>query len=88
MRHRPESVVSRRATEPPSHAIGTTVKAEPPIGYEDLTVRPRPGPTRAGDGHLVRNETSQPAQDISVITAPVEGAFRTELPAPNPNCGF
>ena len=41
-----------------------------------------------GDGHLVRNETSQPAQDISVITAPVGGAFRTELPAPNPNCGF
>ena len=41
-----------------------------------------------GDGHLVRNETDQPAQDISVITAPVGGAFRTELPAPNPNCGF
>ena len=41
-----------------------------------------------GDGHFVRNETSQPAQDISVITAPVGGAFRTELPAPNPNCGF
>jgi quercetin dioxygenase-like cupin family protein len=41
-----------------------------------------------GDGHFVRNETSQPAQDISVITAPVGGPFRTELPAPNPNCGF
>jgi len=41
-----------------------------------------------GDGHIVRNETSQPAQDISVITAPVGGAFRTELPAPNPYCGF
>ena len=41
-----------------------------------------------GDGHIVRNETNQPAQDISVITAPVGGAFRTELPAPNPNCGF
>jgi hypothetical protein len=41
-----------------------------------------------GDGHVVRNETDQPAQDISVITAPVGGAFRTNLPAPNPNCGF
>jgi hypothetical protein len=41
-----------------------------------------------GSGHYVRNETAQPAQDISVIFAPVGGAFRTELPAPNPNCGF
>jgi hypothetical protein len=41
-----------------------------------------------GGGHVVRNETGDPAQDISVITAPVGGAFRTNLPAPNPNCGF
>jgi quercetin dioxygenase-like cupin family protein len=41
-----------------------------------------------GSGHVVRNETDAPAQDISVITAPVEGAFRTNLPAPNPYCGF
>lgn len=41
-----------------------------------------------GGGHVVRNETGEPAQDISVITAPVGGAFRTNLPAPNPNCGF
>jgi tellurite resistance-related uncharacterized protein len=41
-----------------------------------------------GDGHVVRNETDQPAQDISVITAPVGGAFRTNLAAPNPYCGF
>jgi quercetin dioxygenase-like cupin family protein len=41
-----------------------------------------------GDGHVVRNETDQPAQDISVITAPVGGVFRTNLSAPNPNCGF
>ncbi len=40
-------------------------------------------------GHVVRNETDQPAQDISVITAPVGGVFRTNLPAnANPNCGF
>ena len=42
----------------------------------------------SGRGHIGRNETDQPAQDISVITAPVGGAFRSELPAPNPNCGF
>ena len=42
-----------------------------------------------GRGHVVRNETDQPAQDISVITAPVGGVFRTNLPAnANPNCGF
>jgi hypothetical protein len=41
-----------------------------------------------GHGHMVRNESGQLAQDISVIIAPVGGAFRTELPAPNPYCGF
>jgi hypothetical protein len=41
-----------------------------------------------GRGHMVRNESGQPAQDVSVIIAPVGGAFRTELPAPNPYCGF
>jgi quercetin dioxygenase-like cupin family protein len=41
-----------------------------------------------GSGHVVRNETDAPAQDISVITAPVEGTFRMNLPAPNPYCGF
>lgn len=41
-----------------------------------------------GAGHLVRNESGAPAQDVSVIIAPVGGAFRGELPAPNPNCGF
>ncbi len=41
-----------------------------------------------GRGHVVRNETDQPAQDMSVITAPVGGPFRTDLDAPNPACGF
>jgi len=41
-----------------------------------------------GVGHMVRNESGEPAQDVSVIIAPVGGAFRTELPAPNPYCGF
>jgi RNA polymerase sigma-70 factor, ECF subfamily len=42
----------------------------------------------AGHGHIGRNETAQPAVDISVIMAPVGAAFRAEVPAPNPNCGF
>jgi quercetin dioxygenase-like cupin family protein len=41
-----------------------------------------------GHGHIGRNETDQPAQDVSVIVAPVGGAFRGELPAPDPHCGF
>jgi quercetin dioxygenase-like cupin family protein len=40
-----------------------------------------------GVGHVVRNETDEPAQDISVITAPVAGVFRTNLPA-GPHCAF
>jgi len=42
----------------------------------------------SGDGHVGRNETGQPASDISVILAPVGGAFRAELPAPGPFCNF
>jgi Cupin domain len=41
-----------------------------------------------GRGHIVRNESGQPAQDVSVIVAPVGGAFRGELSAPGPHCGF
>jgi len=41
-----------------------------------------------GRGHIVRNETNAEAVDISVIMAPVGGAFRSELAAPNPYCGF
>jgi hypothetical protein len=41
-----------------------------------------------GFGHIVRNESGQPAQDVSVIIAPVGGAFRGELDAPSPYCGF
>jgi hypothetical protein len=37
---------------------------------------------------VVRTLSGQPAQDISVITALVGGAFRTNLDAPNPCCGF
>lgn len=41
-----------------------------------------------GRGHVVRNETGQPAQDMTVIIAPVGGAFRGELDAPGPHCDF
>jgi hypothetical protein len=42
----------------------------------------------SGKGHLGRNESGAPAVDISVIMAPVGAPFRSELDAPNPNCGF
>lgn len=41
-----------------------------------------------GRGHVGRNETGQPARDVTVILAPVNLPFRDELPAPNPYCGF
>jgi Cupin domain len=42
-----------------------------------------------GRGHMVRNESGRPAQDVSVIIAPPAPAlFRGELDAPNPDCGF
>ena len=41
-----------------------------------------------GRGHIVRNESGQTAQDVSLIIAPVGGAFRGELDAPSPYCGF
>jgi hypothetical protein len=41
-----------------------------------------------GRGHIVRNESGETAQDVSVIIAPVGGAFRGELDAPGPYCGF
>jgi hypothetical protein len=42
----------------------------------------------SGRGHVGRNETGQPAQDVSVIIAPVGGSFRGELDAPGPYCDF
>ena len=41
-----------------------------------------------GRGHIARNESDEPAEDTSVIIAPVGGSFRGELDAPAPNCGF
>jgi quercetin dioxygenase-like cupin family protein len=39
-----------------------------------------------GSGHIVRNLSGAPAQDISVITAPVGGAFRTNIDPPAVSC--
>jgi quercetin dioxygenase-like cupin family protein len=41
-----------------------------------------------GHGHIGRNETDEPAQDVTVIVAPPGEAFRGELDAPSPYCGF
>ena len=61
--------------------------------YDDPTCTPHvvtkgEGFVDDGRGHMVRNESAAPAQDVSVIIAPTGGAFRGELDAPNPNCGF
>jgi Cupin domain len=62
--------------------------------YDDPTCTPHVvtkgnGFVDDGRGHMVRNESGQPAQDYSVIIAPPAPAlFRGELDAPNPNCGF
>lgn len=61
--------------------------------YDDPTCTPvvvkaGEGYVDTGRGHIGRNETDQPAADVTVIIAPVGGAFRGELDAPGPNCDF
>ena len=61
--------------------------------YDDPTCTPivvkaGGGYVDTGRGHMARNETNVPAKDTTVIIAPVGGAFRGELDAPAPNCGF
>lgn len=61
--------------------------------YDDPTCTPTvvtagQGYVDSGHGHIGRNETGLPAVDVSVIMAPVAGAFRQELAAPGPYCGF
>jgi hypothetical protein len=60
----------------------------PHVVSADPNVSPDNAFVDDGRGHMVRNESGQPAQDTSVIIAPTGGAFRGELDAPNPNCGF
>jgi hypothetical protein len=61
--------------------------------YDDPTCSPHivtagGGYVDTGRGHIAVNETAQPAQDISVILAPVGLPFRSELAAPGPYCAF
>ena len=61
--------------------------------YDDPTCTPHvvmagQGYVDTGHGHIGRNETSEPAQDVSVIIAPEGEAFRGELDAPGPFCDF
>lgn len=61
--------------------------------YDDPTCTPNvvsagEGYVDSGQGHIGINHTSEPAVDVSVILAPVGAAFRTELDAPGPHCGF
>lgn len=61
--------------------------------YDDPTCTPTvvsagEGYVDSGHGHIGRNETGQPAVDISVIMAPVATPFRQELSAPGPHCAF
>ena len=53
-----------------------------------LVVTTGQGYVDTGHGHIGRNESGAPARDITVITAPVGGGFRSELPAPGPHCAF
>lgn len=43
-----------------------------------------------GHGHVVRNESGEPAQDVSIITAAADESvpFRSNLPNPGPYCPF
>jgi hypothetical protein len=61
--------------------------------YADPTCTPTrvsagEGYVDSGHGHIGRNESGHPAVDVSVIMAPVGSAFRSELTAPGPYCGF
>lgn len=53
-----------------------------------IVVGPGGGYVDDGRGHIARNEGDVTAVDVSVIMAPVGAAFRSELDAPNPYCGF
>lgn len=61
--------------------------------YDDPTCTPTVvtaghGYLDTGHGHIARNETGEPARDVTVIFAPVALPFRDELPEPGPHCPF
>ena len=52
-----------------------------------ILLTPGKGYVDTGAGHMVVNESGQPATDISVIMAPADGGpFRGELDPPNADC--
>lgn len=63
----------------------------PHVVSADPAVSPNNAFVDDGRGHIVRNLSGAPAQDVSVIIAPVRGAFRSDPPefnAGHPGCGF
>jgi hypothetical protein len=60
----------------------------PHVVSADKSVSPTNTYVDDGDGHVGRNETGEPAEDISIITAPVGGPFRTNLPQEGSSCSF
>ncbi len=78
----------------PGPAFITVVQGEVTFyEYDDPTCTPKvvragEGYLDTGHGHIGRNESGEPARDITVILAPVAGSFRDELPAPGPFCPF
>ena len=81
-------------THPGPVLINVTVGTVTFYDADDPTCTPHPvspgqGYVDNGHGHIGINESGAPAQDISVILAPVGQPFRTDLPAgTNPACPF
>jgi hypothetical protein len=100
----PIDVVVRQHTYAPGGSTGWHAHPYPVLvtvkegtltfyAYDDPTCTPTvvsagQGYVDNGRGHIARNEGAVAAVDVSVIMAPVGGAFRTELDAPNAFCGF
>lgn len=100
----PTDIVVRKHTYAPGSSTGwhthpgpvfiTVVEGEITFyEYDDPSCTPivkrvGEGYVDTGRGHIARNETGQPASDMTVIIAPVAGAFRGELDAPGPHCEF
>ena len=101
---RPIDVVVRRHEYGPGGSTGwhahpypvfvTVISGEVTFyDYDDPTCTPTvvsagEGYVDSGHGHIGRNESGEPAVDVSVIMAPVGAAFRSELDAPGPHCAF
>ena len=83
----PINVTLELLTTPPNDVVGTSNDFSFPR-HTPIVVSAGGGYVDNGKGHIARNETGALAVDVSVIMAPVGAAFRSELDAPGPNCGF